>query len=166
MKTTAGKSTSRTANNRTKGVQAVPEGFNTVTPYLMAENAQGLLDFIERGLNGKAEYKLNSDDGKVMHASVRIGNSPIMISDVMEGQEVINAMLYLYVDNVDELYEQALGVSGANPVRELKDELYGDRAGCIEDEWGNKWWIATHIEDVSKEELEERKSRLMSENHA
>ena len=166
MKTTASKSTSRTASSRNKGVQAVPKGFNTITPYLMAENAQGLLDFIERGLNGKTEYKLNSDEGKVMHASVRIGNSPIMISDVMEGQEVINAMLYLYVDNVDELYEQALGVGGASSVRELKDELYGDRAGCVEDEWGNKWWIATHIEDVSKEELEERKSKLMSENHA
>ena len=160
MKTSSNKTSSR----KSKDVQAVPKGFNTVTPFIMVNNAESLIDFIERGLNGNVEFKMKNDDGKIMHASVRIGNSPIMISDVMDGQEPITSMLYLYVDNVDELYEQGLAVSGTKPARELRDEYYGDRAGCLEDQWGNKWWIATHIEDVSKEELESRKSKLMSEH--
>jgi PhnB protein len=157
-------SSNKTSNRSSKGVQAVPKGFNTVTPFIMVDNAESLIDFIERGLNGNVEFKMKNDDGKIMHASVRIGNSPIMISDVMDGQEPITSMLYLYVDNVDELYEQGLAVSGTKSARELRDEYYGDRAGCLEDQWGNKWWIATHIEDVSKEELESRKSKLMSEH--
>ena len=130
----------------------------------MVDNAESLIDFIERGLNGNVEFKMKNDDGRIMHASVRVGNSPIMISDVMDGQQPITSMLYLYVDNADELYEQALIIAGTKSARELRDEFYGDRAGCVEDQWGNKWWIATHIEDVSKEELESRKSKLMSEH--
>ncbi|HTF18226.1 MAG TPA: VOC family protein [Chryseolinea sp.] len=157
----------KTANKKTKakGVKAVPEGFHTVTPFLMVSDAQALLDFIEQGLNGKTEYKLKDDDGKIVHASARIGNSPIMIGDVMGGYEPITAMLYLYVENADELYKQALTFDGTKSKREIRDEFYGDRAGCVEDPWGNTWWISTHIEDVSDEELEERKSKMMSEEH-
>jgi PhnB protein len=157
----------KTANKKAKsrGVQAVPDGFHTVTPFLMVSDAQALLDFIERGLNGKTEYKLKGDDGKIIHASARIGNSPLMLSDAMNGYDPIPAMLYLYVENADELYNQALTVKGTKSKRELRDEFYGDRAGCVEDPWGNTWWIATHTEDVSDEELEERKSKMMSEEH-
>jgi uncharacterized glyoxalase superfamily protein PhnB len=160
MKTSSNKTSSR----KSKSVQAVPTGFNTITPFIMVDNAESLIDFIEGGLNGNVEFKMKNDDGRIMHASVRVGNSPIMISDVMDGQQPITSMLYLYVDNADELYEQALSIAGTKSARELRDEFYGDRAGCVEDQWGNKWWIATHIEDVSKEELESRKSKLMSEH--
>lgn len=147
-------------------VKPVPDGYHTVTPFLMVDDAQGLLDFIEKGLGGKTEFKMKDDDGKIIHAAARIGNSPIMLGDVMGGYEPITAMLYLYVNNADELYNQALRVDGAKSAREIKDEFYGDRAGCIEDRWGNKWWIATHTEDVSNEELEARKSKLMAGQHA
>ena len=157
----------KTANKKTKskGVQAVPDGFHTVTPFLVASDAQGLLDFIEQGLNGKTEYKLKGDDGKIVHASARIGNSALMLGDAMNEYEPNNAMLYLYVENADELYNQALTFKGTRSKRELRDEFYGDRSGCVQDPWGNTWWIATHIEDVSNEELEERKSKMMSEEH-
>ena len=89
-----------------------------------------------------------------------------MIGDVMGDYQPTNTMMYLYVDNVDALYNQAVGVPGAKSIRELKDEFYGDRAGCVEDKWGNKWWIASHIENVSDQELQERKSKLLSEQHA
>ena len=153
-------------NKKDQKVKPVPEGYHTITPFLMVSDAQGLLDFIEKGLNGKTEFKMKDDDNKIIHASARIGNSPIMLGDVMGGYEPVTAMLYLYVDNADELYNQALTVEGAKSIREIRDEYYGDRAGCIEDKWGNRWWIASHTEDVSPEELEERKSNQLSEQHA
>ena len=155
-----------TKKKQNRKVKPIPKGYHTVTPFLMASDAQGLLDFIEKGLNGKTEFKMKDDDGKIIHASATIGNSPIMLGDAMGEHEPITAMLYLYVDNVDELYEQALSVEGTKSIREIKDEFYGDRAGCIQDQWGNRWWIATHTEDVSDDELDERKSKLMSEQHA
>ncbi|MGC3943189.1 MAG: VOC family protein [Chryseolinea sp.] len=158
-------STQNTKGSKTN-VKPIPTGFHTITPFLMVRGAQKLLDFIEKGLNGKTEYKLQDDQGMIMHASVRIGDSPIMISDAMEGMEPITSMLYLYVEDSDTLYKQALSVKGASSAREIRTEFYGDRAGCIQDEWGNKWWIATHVEDVSNEELEKRKSEMLHEDHA
>jgi PhnB protein len=157
----------KTANKNTKSkrVQPVPKGYHTVTPLLMVSDAQGLLDFIEQGLNGKTEFKMKDNDGKIVHASAKIGDSQIMLGDVMGGYEPITAMLYLYVEDADELYKQALTFKGTKAKRELRDEFYGDRSGSVEDPWGNTWWIATHIEDVSDEELRERKSQMMSEEH-
>jgi PhnB protein len=160
------KATNTKSKSKSKGVQAVPNGFHTITPFLMVSNAQELLDFIEHAFNGKTEYVMKDDEGKITHASSRIGDSPLMLGDVMDGYQPTSAMLYLYVDNVDELYNQAINDAGAKSARELRDEFYGDRAGCVEDKWGNKWWIATHIEDVSEQELQERKSKLLSEEHA
>lgn len=153
-------------NKTSKAVQAIPDGFHTITPFLLVPDAPALLEFIEKGLGGKTEYITKDNDGKVIHASARIGDSPIMVADAMEGHPPTTAMLHLYVDNVDELYQQALTVKGAKPAREIVNEFYGDRAGCVEDQWGNKWWIATHIEDVSDAEIEERKTKLLDEQHA
>ena len=154
-------------NSKSSGsVKPVPDGFNTITPFLIVPGAQELLDFIEKGLNGKTEYVLKDDEGKIVHASARIGNSPIMIGDTMQGMEPITAMLYLYVDDVESIYKQALTVPGATSAREIHTEFYGDKAGCIQDKWNNKWWIATHVEDVSNEELERRKSEMLKEAHA
>ena len=163
MKTVSGKNTSGSQNT---GVKPVPNGFHTITPFLIVHDARELLSFIEKGLGGKTEYKLEGDDGKIIHASARVGDSAIMISDTMEGMEPVTAMLYLYVENADNLYNQALSVKGATSAREVRNEFYGDRAGRIQDQWGNKWWIATHVEDVSNQELERRKSEMLKEAHA
>jgi PhnB protein len=141
--------------SKKKSVRAVPEGFHTVTPYLMADNASGLIEFIKNAFNGKETFNMKSDDGKIMHATVQIGNSTIMISDVMEDQTSKNAMLFLYVADVDAVYKKALQAN-ATSTREPKDEFYGDRTAAINDEFGNVWWIATHVEDVDQKELEKR----------
>lgn len=146
--------------NSTESVATMPEGFHTVTPFLVVKNAQGLLDFITKAFDGAVEFVMKLDDGTISHSTVRIGDSKLMIADKMKDTQVIKAMLYLYLDDVDSIYERALNIKGSKAVREPRDEFYGDRSACIEDEWGNQWWIATHIEDVSNDELSRRKSAV------
>jgi len=93
---------------------------------------------------------------------VLIGNSNIMIADEMEGMSAQNAMLYIYVDDVDTFYKQALDAGGIS-IREPKDEFYGDRSAGVNDSWGNRWWMATHIEDIGDKELKARMEKSRSE---
>jgi PhnB protein len=145
-----------------KSTKAVPEGYHTVTPFLIVENASGLIQFIEKAFGGKQTYITKQDDGKIMHATATIGDSTIMVCDVMEGMPVQTAMLYLYLPDVDRVYKNALQAN-ATSVHEPSDEFYGDRAGAVKDQWGNIWWIATHVEDVDEKELERRKNIVLNE---
>lgn len=90
-----------------------------------------------------------------MHASVQIGDSQIMVSDSTEKYPAGASRLYLYVDDVDVIYQNAINANGIS-LREPVDEFYGDRSGGIKDAWGNEWWIATHVEDVDDDEMEKR----------
>lgn len=150
-----------TATNR-KSVREVPEGYHTVTPYLVVDNAQGLLDFIRNAFGGNVTTMMNTDDGKIAHATVSIGDSIIMVSDTMEGMETQNAMLYLYLKDVDSVFQQAVKLN-ATPIREPVTEFYGDRSGAVKDNWGNMWWIATHVEDIDQQEMERRSKQFMKE---
>ncbi|MEO5980649.1 MAG: VOC family protein [Chryseolinea sp.] len=143
-------------NDPMETVSSIPDGYHTVTPYLVVSDVKGLLDFIEKGLDGKTVSAMKADDGSIIHATVRIGDSMIMAGSKMDDNREAPAMLYLYVDDVDALYSKATKVKGTKMTRELKDEFYGDRAGCVTDAWGNQWWIATHMEDVSEDELKRR----------
>lgn len=146
-------------STKEKSVQPIPEGFHTVTPYLLVEDAIGLIEFIKEGLGGKVENMMKSDDGKVRHSTVRIGDSPVMISSGNEEHKPRPCMLHLYVKDVDSVYEQAINAGGRS-LREPTDEFYGDRSAGVADDWGNQWWIATHIEDVSDEEMEKRVKKM------
>ena len=147
---------------RNKSVRAVPEGYHTVTPYLVVDNAKGLMEFLRNAFNANIRAVMDRDDGRVMHAEVSIGDSILMISDTMEGMQAQTAMLYLYLDDVDSVFQKALQAKGTS-VREPKDEFYGDRSGAVRDEWGNMWWIATHVEDVDPKEMERRAEQAMKE---
>lgn len=136
-------------------VKPVPEGFATVTPFLIVNGAIRLIEFMKKAFGARVMSKTMTDREQVMHAQVQIGNSVIMISDTMEGMQQQLAILYLYVGDVDAVFRQAVEASG-EVAREIRDEFYGDRAGAIKDEWGNTWWIATHVEDVPQDELERR----------
>jgi PhnB protein len=150
-------------NSQSKNqVRAVPEGYHTVNTYLTVENASGLIEFIKKAFNGEETFNMKHPDGKVMHAALKIGDSTIMISEVMDNMQPQNAMLYLYVEDVDKLYKQAIAAQGT-VVREPRDEFYGDRAGAVKDNFGNTWWIAKHIEDVDNDELERRSKEAMEE---
>ncbi len=148
--------------NKSTSVKAMPDGFNTVTPYLIAKGATELIEFISNAFDGKVTSILKGDNGDLIHATIRIGNSNIMISEQMENMSATTGMLYLYVDDVDSVYHQAIDAGGIS-IREAKDEFYGDRSAAVKDSFGNHWWVATHIEDVSEKEIKARMEKLSSE---
>ena len=147
---------------KSKSVRAVPEGLQTVTPYLVVDNAAKLIEFIKNAFDGRVSFISNRDENKIMHATVSIGTSTIMISDTMEGMEPHTAMLYVYLEDADGVFKKAIDAK-ATSVQEPKTEFYGDRAGAVKDEWGNVWWIATHVEDVDPEELDRRSKEALKE---
>lgn len=143
------------STEKQKKANPIPEGFHTVTPFLMVDNASGFIDFVQNAFGGKVTYKMKSDDGKVMHATVKVGDSTLMISDPTERYGPVTSMLHLYVNDVDTVYQRALKAN-ATAIRQPTDEFYGDRSAGVKDQWGNQWWIATHIEDVSDAEMKKR----------
>lgn len=147
---------------KSKSVSAVPQGFHTVTPYLVVENATELMEFIKNAFDGKVTFVSKRDPKKIMHATVSIGTSTIMISDAMEGMQPQTGMLYLYLEDVDKVFKKAIDAK-ATTIREPKTEFYGDRAGAVKDKWGNVWWIATHVEDVDPAELDRRSREAIKE---
>jgi PhnB protein len=151
---------------KTEKVKSVPEGFSTVTPYLVVDGASDLIDFLKNGFEAQEVFRMNRDDNRVSHATVKIGNSMIMISDTMTDMHPELAMLYLYVDDADAIYKKAIGAH-AESIQEPHDEFYGDRVSAVKDKWGNKWWIATQKEKVAGDELERRaKERWKAQEEA
>jgi PhnB protein len=145
-------------NNNPQKVQPIPPGMSSVTPFLLVEDAKGLIEFMKNAFNGELTYIMEAE-GKVMHATVKIGNSILMTSDVPEPYQPMPSQLYLYVEDIDAVYKKALDAGGTS-LREPITEFYGDRSGAIKDKWGNHWWIATHVEDVSEEEIRKREKEF------
>ncbi|MGI9451871.1 MAG: VOC family protein [Geminicoccaceae bacterium] len=136
-------------------VQPIPEGQQSVTPYLVVKDAAALIDFLRRAFDAREMVRHARPDGTIMHAQIKIGDSVMMMGEPMGDQGTMPAMLHLYVANVDQVYEQALA-AGATSIMPPTDQFYGDRSGAVADKHGNHWWIGTHIEDVSKEEMVKR----------
>jgi len=136
-------------------VKSKPDGYHTVTPYLVVKGASSLLEFLKKAFDGSAHVCHTTPDGMVMHAEVRIGDSVVMLGDASKEHPAMPATLHLYVPDADASYRRALA-AGATSVREPADQFYGDRSGGVRDPFGNQWWISTHVEDVSPEELERR----------
>ncbi len=136
-------------------VKPIPEGFHTVVPYLVVTDATKLLDFVQRAFGAQVQEAMRGPDGQVVHADVLIGDSHVMLGAAHGEWKPTTATLYMYVPDCDAVYRRALE-AGATPVREPRTEFYGDRSGGVADAFGNQWWVATHVEDVSKEEMERR----------
>ena len=141
-------------------VTPVPDGFHTLTPYLTVTDANGLLDFIKKAFNAKEHHVMRGPDGAVAHADLVIGDSHVMLGQAHGEWKAMPAQLYLYVADCDAWYRQALA-AGATSVQEPKTQFYGDRHGCVKDLCGNLWWVATHVEDVSEEEMARRMKASM-----
>jgi len=135
-------------------VKPVPEGYHTVCSYIVADGIARLIDFTKQVFDAKEVHVSRRPDGSVMHAEIKIGDSIIMMGEG-QGIKKFPAMLHLYLEDCDAVYQRAMQ-AGAKSIREPVNQPYGDRSGGVEDEWGNQWWISTHIEDVSSEELERR----------
>ena len=136
-------------------VQPIPDGFHTVTPYLLVSGVHKLIEFLEQAFGAEATECMDMPDGTVSHAQVKIGNSIIMMGDPRGRCEPTPASLYLYVPDTDAVYRQAIQ-AGATSVMEPADQFYGDRNAGVKDAFGNTWWIATHVEDVPPDELRKR----------
>jgi uncharacterized glyoxalase superfamily protein PhnB len=136
-------------------VRPIPEGYHTVTPYLIVENAAALIDFMKQAFGAEERMRMPQPDGKIGHAEMSIGDSVIMLSDATSEFGTMPAMIHLYVDDTDSVYKTSLA-AGAMSVREPADQFYGDRSAGIKDAFGNQWWLATHVEDVPPEEMEKR----------
>ena len=136
-------------------VKPIPDGYHSITPCLIVEGADKLLEFIENVFGGEIMLKMQSDEGKISHAEIKIGNSVVMVADAGEEWEAIRSWLYVYVEDTDAVYQKAVQ-AGAASVKEPEDQFYGDRSGGVRDVFGNYWGIATHIEDVSDAEIQKR----------
>lgn len=138
----------------TTKVKPVPEGYHTVSPYLVVPGVSKLIDFAKQAFGATEVYVSKRPDGSVQHAEVKIGDSIVMMGEAAD-QKNFPGMLHLYMEGVDAVYQRALQ-AGAKSLREPADQPYGDRSGGVEDAFGNQWWISTHVEDVTSEELEQR----------
>jgi uncharacterized glyoxalase superfamily protein PhnB len=136
-------------------VKPIPAGYHSVTPYLIIEGAPKLIAFLKHTFNAEEAARMNGPDGRVAHAEVKIGDSFVMMSDATAEYKPVESQLYVYVDNIDVTYKRALE-AGATSVREPKNQFYGDRSASVRDPTGNTWGIATHVEDVSPEEMQRR----------
>jgi PhnB protein len=142
-------------------VKPIPDGYHSVTPYLMVKNAAGLLAFLEKAFGAIETEKMTGPNGAIMHAEVKIGDSRVMLAEAQGQWQPMASSIYLYVPDSDATYSQALA-AGATSVMEPMDQFYGDRHGGVMDQFGNIWWIATHVEDVPRGELDRRAQEWMS----
>jgi PhnB protein len=136
-------------------VSPIPEGYRTVTPYLVVEGATNVLEFVKQAFGAEEKFRMDAPGGKIGHAEVQIGDSIVMMGDAGAENPAMPAMIHLYVDDCDATYERAL-VAGGTSEREPTDQFYGDRSAGVRDSAGNLWWIATHVEDVPEEEMAKR----------
>ncbi|MBI1314448.1 VOC family protein [bacterium] len=144
-------------------VQPIPDGYHSVTPYLIVKGAAAAIEFYQQAFGAAECLRVPGPDGKIGHAELQIGSSRVMLAD--EHPEM-NALappapggsgvgFCLYVENVDEVFERAVA-AGATVQRPLQDQFYGDRTGTIIDPFGHQWTISTHIEDLTPEEIDQR----------
>jgi PhnB protein len=147
---------------------AVPEGYHTVTPHLVLDNAAPALDWYKKALGAQEVMRAAGPDGKIMHAELRIGNSPIMLNDPLMGGKGPKelggspASLWLYVEDCDALFQRAVN-AGAQAQMPMADQFWGDRCGSIQDPCGYSWTIATHKEDLTPEEMQQRQAEFMKQ---
>ncbi len=144
----------------------IPEGFDTVTPYIVADNAKDVIAFMQKAFGAELDHPpTKRPDGKIMHATLLIGSSRVMIADSSDRAMASPVMLYIYVPDVDAVYQSALAAGGAS-IMEPSDMFYGDRSGGVTDMAGNQWFIGTRIEDVAPEELQKRANAMFRDNAA
>jgi PhnB protein len=151
-------------------VKAIPDGYHNVTPYLFVRSAASAMEFYKNVFRAKEIVRMTGPNGKIMHAEVKIGDSIVMLADenpatgMMSPQTVggFSVGLHLYVEDVDAVIHKAVE-QGAKPLRPIKDQFYGDRSGSLLDPFGHMWSVATHVEDVSPEEMRKRMTSAMGQ---
>jgi PhnB protein len=138
----------------------LPNNYHTVTPYLTVAGAENLINFMEQVFQATVSLRMQRTDGSLGHADIRVGDSVIMLSEASADWPAMPAALHLFVDDTDAAYRRALQ-AGAVSIMEPADQFHGDRMAGVKDTFGNVWWLATHVEDVSAEELQRRAAEML-----
>lgn len=154
-------------------VKPIPDGYHTITPYLIVKNGAAAIDFYQKAFGAVELMRLTGPNGGIMHAEIKIGDSPIMIGEACPawGAKSPSELggspvgLCLYVEDVDARFKQAVG-AGAKAVRPVMDQFYGDRSGTVTDPDGHQWTIGTHKEDLSAEEIQQRAAAFMKQQQS
>ena len=155
-------------------VKPIPDGYHAITPYLIISGAAAAIDFYKRAFGATEVLRMPDPSGqKIGHAELKIGDASFMLADEYPdmGHRSPTSLggtpvsLLVYVENVDQLVAQALA-AGAKELRPVADQFYGDRAGSVSDPFGHNWHIATHVEDLSPEELQRRSEEAMKQQPA
>ncbi len=141
-------------------VKPIPEGYHSITPYLIIKGASAAIDFYKKAFGATELFRMPDPSGKgIAHAEIKIGDSPIMLADeqpqMYRSPQALGGTpvsLMLYVDDVDAVFPRAVA-AGAQVVKPVEDQFYGDRSGTLHDPFGHLWTIATHKKDVSPEEM-------------
>ena len=151
-------------------VSPIPEGYHTVTPYLILKNAAAAIEFYKKAFGAVELFRMEAPGGKIGHAEIKVGDSPVMLADEYpdmgyKGPESLggtSVSLMVYVADVDKVYPQAIA-AGGKEMRPLQNQFYGDRSGTLSDPFGHVWTISSHVEDVSEEEMVKRAEAAMKE---
>ena len=149
-------------------VKPIPDGYHSVTPYLIIKGASDAIEFYKKAFGATELFRMEHE-GKVGHAEIKIGDSPIMLADESPEMGYVGpttlggtpVSLMIYVDDVDTVFNQAIS-SGGVELKPLQDQFYGDRSGTLKDPFGHTWHVATHKEDVAPEEMDKRMKAAMA----
>jgi PhnB protein len=151
-------------------IKPIPEGYHSVTPYLIIKNAVRAIDFYKQAFGATEILRMaDPDSGQVSHAEIKIGDSPIMLADEHPAMGFVGPQslggstvsICLYIEDVDSLFERAIK-AGAKEQKPVQDQFYGDRSGTLQDPFGHVWTLMTRIEDVSNEEMEKRFTEFLN----
>jgi PhnB protein len=151
--------------------KSIPDGYHSVIPYLIVKGGADAIGFYKRAFGATEQMRMATPDGRIAHAEIKLGDSVVMLADehpemghrspVSLGGAGVN--LLVYVDQVDEVFKRAIA-SGAKELQPIKNQFYGDRSGALEDPFGHRWTLATHVEDVAPDELRRRAEKFMQAN--
>jgi PhnB protein len=153
-------------------VKPIPEGYHSVTPYLSIKGAAEAIEYYKTAFGATELFRMEHE-GKIGHAEIKIGDSPIMLADEHPGFGNVSPAtlggspvgIMIYVDDVDKIYNQAIQ-AGGKEVKPLQDQFYGDRSGTLTDPFGHVWTVATHKEDVAPEEIDRRLAAMAAKGGA
>lgn len=148
-------------------VSPVPSGYHSVTPYLLIGGASAAIDFYIKAFGAAEILRLTAPDGRIGHAEIRIGDSRVMLADEHPEMDFLGPLsrggttvsMLIYVDDVDAVFARAIA-AGATELRPLCDQFYGDRSGAVTDPWGHVWSLASRIEEITPEEIQNRFQEL------
>lgn len=150
-------------------VSPIPDGYHSITPYLCIKGATEAIEFYKRAFDAAEVFRLVTPGGEIGHAEIRIGDSSFMLSEACSQSPLLSPQsqggssvgLYLYVEDVNAQFAKAVD-AGAKVITPLLDQFYGDRTGVLKDPFGHVWYLASHIEDLSHEEISRRAEALFS----